>query len=83
MSAERRDDEPPQPPPIAEILDGTQAGQEAARRDVQRAADQAVMAIFELAFSLESLSDAIRRLRAEPGLPFESGSSLTTGDGVR
>jgi hypothetical protein len=83
MSAERRDDEPPQPPPIAGIRDGTDAAEETARRDVQRAADQAVMAIFELAFSLESLSDAIRRLRAEPSLPLESGSSLTTGEGRR
>jgi transposase len=34
-------------------------------QDARRAMDHAVMAIFELAFSLESLSDAISRFKAE------------------
>jgi hypothetical protein len=35
------------------------------------------MAIFELAFSLKSLTDAIGRLEAEARRPFDSGSLLT------
>ena len=77
MSVERRDAEPLQPPAMPEIFDETPASdQETLRRDVQRAADRAVMAIFELAFSLESLSNAIGRFRAETRSPFESDGSL-------
>jgi len=36
-----------------------------ATQSARRALDHAVMAIFELAFSLESLTDAIGRLNAE------------------
>jgi hypothetical protein len=84
MSAERRDAEPLQPPVVAEIPDGTQATALAtARRNVQRAADQAVMAIFELAFSLESLGDAIGSFHAETRRPSERANSLMPSESPR
>ena len=49
---------------LGEILKGTQpTAEECAVHDARRALDHAVMSIFELAMSLESLSDAIRRVR--------------------
>src|SRR5438132_14137661 len=50
----------------AEILiDERPPAEKVAIRDARRAMDHAVMAIFELAFSLESLTDAIGRFSAE------------------
>jgi len=64
----------------SKILTGTQPRTgERAVHDARRALDHAVMSIFELAMSLESLSDAIRRVRSEPPVallpPVERGAA--------
>ena len=63
MSTEQYDQQSLKSPEADEIIGGTPpTAQERAVLDARRALDRAVMAIFELAFSLESLSDAIRHL---------------------
>ena len=66
MSIEHREPEPPSRVEVDKTANGslptaTQIAVETARR----AADNAVMAIFELAFLLESLDDVIGRYNAE------------------
>jgi hypothetical protein len=66
MSTEPRNPEALQPPQVAETLNGREpTPEQRALQDARRAADHAVMAIFELAFSLESLSEVIARFEAE------------------
>ena len=49
-------------------------------QDARRAMDHAIMAIFELAFSLESLTDAIGRFKAEG--PWELRQYQDAGVGI-
>ena len=66
MPTELRDAESLDPNEAAEILiDERPPAGKVTIRDARRAMDHAVMAIFELAFSLESLTDAIGRFKAE------------------
>ena len=68
MPTVRSDADPLEPGETDEIVSGTPPSpspEEIAVQDARHAADHAVMAIFELAFSLESLSDAISRFKAE------------------
>ena len=68
MPTVRPDADPLEPGETDEIVSGTAQSpspEEIAVQDARHAADHAVMAIFELAFSLESLSDAISRFKAE------------------
>jgi len=66
MTTARPDADPLEPGETDEIVSGTAPRpEEIAVQDARQAADHAVMAIFELAFSLESLSDAISRFKAE------------------
>ena len=66
MPTELRDAERLDHNEAAEILIGKRPPAEKVTiQDARRAMDHAVMAIFELAFSLESLSDAISRFKAE------------------
>jgi len=68
MSPERREPEPFRQSQVDEIVNGAQpTAAELAIRDARHALDHAVMAIFELAFSLESLGEAIGRFNAETG----------------
>ena len=64
MPTELRDAERLDPNEAAEILiDERPPAEKVTIRDALRAMDHAVMAIFELAFSLESLTDAIGRFK--------------------
>ena len=66
MPTARPDADPLGPGETDEIVSGiAPSPEEIAVQDARHAADHAVMAIFELAFSLESLSDAISRFKAE------------------
>ena len=66
MPTELRDAESLDPNEAAEIfIDERSPDEKVTIRDARRAMDHAVMAIFELAFSLESLTDAIGRFKAE------------------
>ena len=68
MPTVRPDADPLEPGETDEIVSGTAPSpspEEIAVQDARHAADHAVMAIFELAFSLESLTDAIGRFKAE------------------
>jgi hypothetical protein len=66
MSMEHRDPQPLNRVEVDKTLNGQlAAATQLAVQNARRAADHAVMAIFELAFSLESLDDIISRYNAE------------------
>ena len=62
------------------LIDGRPPAAKVTIRDARRAMDHAVMAIFELAFSLESLTDAIGRFKAEA--PWEVRQYQEAGVGI-
>lgn len=66
MSIENREVVPLDSDQVEKMLDSPLATTaQLAVQNARRAADRAVMAIFELAFMLESLDDVIRRCNAE------------------
>jgi hypothetical protein len=67
MTTECRDPEPLEASSeVDEIVNNARVtAEELAVQEARLAADRAVMSIFELAFSLESLSDAIGRFNSE------------------
>lgn len=66
MPIENRDAEPRDRAEVEKILNGPLAtAAQIAVQNARRAADHAVMAIFELAFLLQSLDDVISRYNAE------------------
>ena len=66
MTIEDREAEPLDQPEVEKTANGPLAtAAQIAVHNARRAADHAVMAIFELAFLLESLDDVIRRYNAE------------------
>lgn len=66
MTTENRDAEPLDHPEVEKIVNGPLAtAAQLAVQNARRAADHAVMAIFELAFVLKSLDDVIGRYNAE------------------
>ena len=74
MSPECREPEPLNHGEVDEILNGAQpTAAELAIQDARHALDHAVMAIFELAFSLESLGDAIGHFNAETSRQLRRG----------
>lgn len=60
-------------------LGGSQAAAEAALKEVERAVDDAVRSIFELARSLEFLTDAIGGLRDETRRQLEEWQDIRAG----
>ena len=81
MPTELRDAERLDPNEAAEILiDERPPAEKVTMGDARRAMDHAVMAIFELAFSLESLTDAIGRFKAEA--PWEVRQYQEAGVGI-
>jgi hypothetical protein len=65
MSPQRREPEPLNQSEVEILHSARPTAAELAIQDARHALDHAVMAIFELAFSLESLGDAIGRFNAE------------------
>ncbi|HEY2376012.1 MAG TPA: hypothetical protein VGH98_08570 [Gemmatimonadaceae bacterium] len=72
MSIEHRDPEPVSRVEVEKMVNGPLAtAAQVAVQNARRAADHAVMAIFELAFLLQSLDDTIGRYNAETERPLE------------
>lgn len=82
MTVEQRDDAPtrvmsdPEGRAMSEIQP-LQPEPEPAKGQVQRAIDHAVMSMFELAFSLEALDEAIRRFNAETSRELRDRSDIS------